>query len=71
MSMINKIRQFHEEKQSDFTLALCQSDDISQSGIAELSNDKITRFVEKPINQVNNKTFNNNKFFTSIDDIPV
>lgn len=46
---LTAIRQFHEKKQSDFTIALSKLDDVSNSGIVEISyNDKISRFIEKP-----------------------
>lgn len=45
------VKRFHEEKKSEFTIVLSHLDDVSQSGIAELTEDgRITRFIEKPIN---------------------
>ena len=50
-----RFKKFHEEKRSDFTVALSHADDVSQSGVVELSNDgRITRFVEKPTEVENN-----------------
>ncbi len=57
---LHVLRQFHEEKQSDFTIALSKLDDISNSGIVELKNNgKIHRFIEKPINARNNNSWIN------------
>lgn len=57
---LNVLRQFHEEKRSDFTMALCQVDDVSNSGIVALRNNgRITRFTEKPINERNNNSWVN------------
>ena len=57
---LHLLRQFHEEKQSDFTIALCQLDDVSHSGIAELTNNgKINSFIEKPINDRSNNSWIN------------
>ena len=57
---LNILKQFHEEKRSDFTMALCQVDDVSNSGIAELRNNgRITRFIEKPINEETNNSWVN------------
>ncbi len=54
------LRQFHEEKQSDFTIALSHLDDVSNSGIAELTNTgKINSFIEKPINDISNNSWIN------------
>ena len=54
------IRKFHEKNHSDFTIVLSQLDDISQSGIVELTSDcKITRFIEKPINAGSNNSWIN------------
>ena len=48
------IRKFHESNRSDFTIILSLIDDISQSGVVELTdNCKITNFIEKPENQGN------------------
>lgn len=48
------IRKFHESNRSDLTIILSLLDDISQSGIVELTDKcKITNFIEKPINQGN------------------
>ena len=41
-------------------MALCQVDDVSNSGIAELRNNgRITRFTEKPINEGTNNSWVN------------
>jgi mannose-1-phosphate guanylyltransferase/phosphomannomutase len=54
------IRKFHEKNHSDFTIVLSQLDDISQSGIVELTSDcKISRFIEKPINVRSNNSWVN------------
>jgi len=45
------ITEFHEQNLSDFTMALFQLDEVSNSGVVELTSDgKINRFIEKPIN---------------------
>jgi NDP-sugar pyrophosphorylase family protein len=45
------LRRFHEKNISEFTIVLSHLEDISQSGVAEVTdNGRITGFVEKPIN---------------------
>ena len=54
------LKRFHEEKMSEFTIVLSHLDDVSQSGIAELTdNGRIIRFVEKPINHESNNSWIN------------
>lgn len=58
---IRDIVRFHEDNESYFTIALCQIDDVSQSGVAECEdNGKINKFIEKPDHTVNKK--NNNSW---------
>ena len=45
----NNLVEFHKKNLSDFTIALCQKQDASLSGVAELNkNGKINEFKEKP-----------------------
>ena len=57
---LQEIKQFHEEKKSDFTMVLSHLDDVSQSGIIEITNNgSIKSFIEKPINEVSNNSWIN------------
>ena len=46
---LNYIKKIHQDKNSDFTIALCKVDDVSNSGLAEQDDSgRINRFIEKP-----------------------
>jgi len=54
------LRRCHERKMSEFTIVLSHLEDISQSGVAEVTdNGRITGFVEKPIDVENNDSWIN------------
>jgi len=46
---LNKLIDFHKASKSDFTIGLCEVNDISLSGIIEFDkNNKVIKIVEKP-----------------------
>jgi NDP-sugar pyrophosphorylase family protein len=46
---LNYFEKFHYKKSSDFTIGLCEVDDVSNSGLVHQdANDRIIRFDEKP-----------------------
>jgi len=63
---LNAIRKFHEKNNSEFTLGLCEVEDVSQSGYVEQKNDnRITFFIEKPaFNEVKSGWVNAGIYFS-------
>jgi NDP-sugar pyrophosphorylase family protein len=66
---LDNIKNFHDKVNSDFTIALCHVDDISNSGLVNQdSSGKINGFVEKPeSNEINEGWVNAGIYYLTLE----